>query len=192
MNKSALPFLLLGFLAGGLSLYLFFWPEITESIVEKRYSDTVYLPSEEVIVFDSLTYKSMNDSIDYYRKLYSKELSKDKITIIKEGEPISAPLRRYTGFKPTLYGNIGYDAMIAGSLLEMNIRQDLKIPQITNTIERTVTRTIEPKSLFITGGLNSEMNYNIGAVYVNKKYLFGYKNTPQLKIHEGYFGVKVF
>lgn len=181
----------------GLVIYeKFFLPEIEESTVvtEKETIDTTFNDVVETIQFDSLRYQSLSDSIEHYRNLYAKELKKEKITIVPEGEPISAPLRRYQGFKPTLYGNISYNALVVGSLQEISLKQDLRIPQINHRIERSSTtiRTIKPSGIYATGGINSQFNYSLGAIYLKDRSLIGYEYQPQLKIHSGKIGFKIF
>lgn len=151
--------------------FLFFKPDVVESIDTIETTDTLWLPSKEKIVFDTLAFESLEDSVDLYRRLYAKELK--NIKIVKEGKPFSAPLRRYDGFKPTLYGNIGYNALVAGSLLEMNIRQDLRLPSITHRIETTKTRTRDLRGLYAGAGVSNLLDYKLGLSYVNKNWAFG-------------------
>ena len=189
-------FTIIGALAGMAVLYLFLWPDFEETttVTEKETIDTSFNDVSEVIVFDSLLFQSLSDSIDHYRSLYANELRKEKITIVPEGEPISAPLRRYQGFKPTLYGNISYNALVIGSLQEISLRQDLKIPQINHKIERSSTtiRTIKPSGIYLTGGINSHFHYSLGATYLKDKSMIGYEYQPQIELHALKVGFKIF
>ncbi len=177
-------------------ILVFFWPrfEETTTTTEKETIDTTFNDVSQAIAFDSLLFQSLTDSIDYYRLWYAEELRKEKITIVPEGEPIRAPLRRYQGFKPTLYGNISYNALVVGSLQEISLRQDLKIPQINHKIERSSTtiRTIKPSGIYLTGGINSNFHYSLGATYLKDKSMIGYEYQPQVEIHALKVGLKIF
>src|SRR5690606_34445791 len=93
--------------------YLFMHPKTVGciSVVTERTTDTLFMPVVEKIPFPDLAFSILEDSVEYYKTLYAAEL--ENIKIVKEGEPFSAPLRRYSGFAPTLYGNVGYNATVA-------------------------------------------------------------------------------
>jgi len=148
--------------------------------------DTILVPVKEKIDFTDLSFSILEDSIDYYKQLYEEELK--NIKIVSENEPFSAPLRRYSGFEPTLYGNIGYDAVVAGKMLDMSIKQDLRIPEIrvsTNTT-RTITRDI--RGLYAGASVTPQLDYKIGASYVNRDWQINYDYQPRYELH--WVGVK--
>lgn len=103
-------------------------------------------------------------------------------------------IRAYNGFEPTLYGNIGYQSEVAGEMLNMRLFHDLSIPNVTNTITRETTKTIiqKPSGIYATGGINSNFQYSVGATYLKDRSLIGYEYQPQLKIHSGKIGFKIF
>lgn len=189
-----LVFAIIGAAIATAVIFVFFWPSVEERTVITYKTETVYDQVSETIDFDSISSKvtSLSDSIDFYRNLYQKELAKEDIIIVKEGEPIQAPLRRYSGFEPTLYGNISYNSLVVGKQLEMRIRHDLSIPIVTNTIEKKSTVVLKPKGIYGTGGINSNFHYSVGAIYLNDRSLFGYEFTPQLNLHELKAGFRIF
>ncbi len=175
----------------GLVIYeKFLLPEIEESTVvtEKETIDTTFNDVAGTIQFDSLRYQSLSDSIDYYRSLYEEELG--NIKIVKENEPFSAPLRTYSGFEPTLYGNIGYNAVVAGKMLDMTITNDLRLPTITNTVttEKVVTQTRDLRGLYAGASASLDLDYKLGASYVDRDWQFNYDYQPKVKMH--WVGVK--
>lgn len=175
----------------GAALYAFFMqPKIVESIVIKTETrtDTVYTKHVERIPFPDLAYLSLEDSIEHYRNLYEEELA--NIKIVKENEPFSAPLRTYSGFEPTLYGNIGYNAVVAGKMIDMTITNDLRLPTITNTVttEKVVTQTRDLRGLYAGASASLDLDYKLGASYVDRDWQFNYDYQPKAGMH--WVGVK--
>src|SRR5690554_3782441 len=181
---------ILAFAIGFALCHFLFQPKIVESIVIKTETrtDTVYTKHVERIPFPDLTYMALEDSIDHYRSLYEEELG--NIKIVKENEPFSAPLRGYSGFEPTLYGNIGYNAVVAGSLLDMAITHDLRLPTITNTVttEKTVTRTRDLRGLYAGASASLDLDYKVGASYVDRDWQVNAEYQPRQDIW--WLGVK--
>ena len=170
--------------------FLFFKPKVIENIVIKTetITDTVYTKHVERIPFPDLAYMALEDSIDHYRILYEEELG--NIKIVKENEPFSAPLRTYSGTEATLYGNIGYNTVVAGSLLDMTITHDLRLPTITNTVttEKTVTKTRDLRGLYAGGWVSTGMDYKLGVSYVDRDWQLNYDYQPKMEVH--WVGVK--
>ncbi len=181
---------ILAFALGFALAFLFFKPKIVENIVVKTETriDTVYTKHVERIPFPDLTYIALEDSIEHYRSLYEEELG--NIKIVKENEPFSAPLRTYSGFEPTLYGNIGYNAVVAGKMLDMSITHDLKMPTITNTVTtvKTVTQTRDLLGLYAGASASMDLDYKLGASYVDRDWQFNYDYQPKVRTH--WVGVK--
>lgn len=187
-----ITFGLIGIAVGVFLLYWLFWPEVeVEYIIQKEYIDTSYVDHSEVVTFDSTIVDTLGDSIEYYKNMYKKELSAKGITIIEDG-PYSVPLQRFKGFEPTLYGNISYSALVAGELLEMKIRQDLKLPTVTHRIEKKSRTVVHPKGLYLGAGINTRLSYNLSADYVNRDFLIGYYYDPALKNHGIRVAKKIF
>lgn len=181
---------ILAFAVGFALAFLFFKPKIVENIVVKTETriDTVYTKHVERIPFPDLTYIALEDSIEHYRSLYEEELG--NIKIVKENEPFSAPLRTYSGFEPTLYGNIGYNSVVAGKMLDMAIIHDLRLPTITNTVttEKVVTKTRDLRGLYAGASASLDLDYKIGASYVDRDWQFNYDYQPKVNMH--WVGVK--
>lgn len=170
--------------------FLFFKPKVVENIVIKTetITDTVYAKHVERIPFPDLTYLALEDSIEHYRSLYEEELG--NIKIVKENDPFSAPLRGYSGTEATLYGNIGYNAVVAGKMLDMSITHDLRLPTITNTVttEKIVTKTRDLRGLYAGASASLDLDYKIGASYVDRDWQFNYDYQPKVGAH--WVGVK--
>lgn len=187
-----LIFGLIGMAISAIVIFTFFWPDVeVEYIREKEYIDTSYVDHSETVKFDSTIIETLGDSIEHYKTLYEKELSDKGITIIEEG-PYSAPLRRFKGLEPTLYGDIGYNALIAGDLLDMSITQNLKLPVINHRIEREIKTVVHTKGLFVGAGLNTALNYHFSADYVSRDFLTGYYYDPVSKTHGIRIAKKIF
>ena len=190
--------LVTGIAIGVLLYHLFFRPEVeTETIIETIVqTDTTYRALYEKLKLEVDNYQDLSDSVGYYQKLYWKELGNVKLVhdTVFQNEPFSAPLRRYTGLEPSLYGDVSYNALVAGKLLSMDITTDFRIPEIKTTIERreTATRTIKPNGLYGTGGISSDFQPSVGAVYLNDRSLIGYEYNTALKNHAVKVGFKIF
>jgi len=93
-----------------------------------------------------------------------------------------------------MYGNISINGEVLGELRYVDISHDFKIPMVTNTItkEKTVTNTVLSKGVYLGGGVNSIMQYNVSASYVDNKYLFQYQYQPQLRVHQIGLAKKLF
>ena len=151
---------------GAFILYWFFWPEITTNTVtvEKITVDTFYVETRDTLYFPVIEHEYLRD------------------TIIELFEPkISA----YNALFPVLYGNVSVTGEVLGNVLNMGITTDFKIPNITNTIERTTTNTIVKKSkgLYIGGSVSDQIQWKVGASYLNDQFLFNYDYQPVQKIH---------
>ena len=100
-------------------------------------------------------------------------------------------------FKTTynhIYGSVVFSGEVLGEVLKSNVTGSLSIPTITNTItkEKTVTKTVLSKGVYLGSGINSLMQYNIGASYVDNKYLFQYQYQPQINVHQIGIAKKLF
>ena len=164
-------------LIGAVILYSFFWPSITEKIevVESVKTDTVYIEHRDSIFIpvERLVYEHVRDTVIMERNY---------------------PINRYKGLEATLFGDIGYNALVAGKMLNLTLTPNFSVPKVTNTINRTETRTFikRPKGLYGVGGVGSDFNYSVGAIYLNDKSLFGYNYQPQTGIHSISAGFKLF
>ena len=144
----------------GLAIYHFFLrPEISErvEVVETFKVDTVYIEVRDTIRIDRTQVQ-----IEYVTD-----------TVIQTQ---SFPINRFTGLEPTLYGDIRYTGLVAGHFLNMQLNTNFRIPQVTNTInrEKTVTRVINPRGMYIGGSVSDQIQFSAGASYLDNLWLFDY------------------
>jgi hypothetical protein len=160
----------------GLLLYDFFLvPDVITkvNIVETIKSDTVYVTQRDTIKIRDVKY------------IYERD------TIIENYRP---KIRGFKEFYPTMFGNVWVTGEVLGDLRYVDISHNLEIPLVTNIItkEKTLTNTVLSKGIYIGGGINSIMQYNVSASYVDNKYLFQYQYQPQLKVHQIGVAKKLF
>lgn len=160
----------------GLLLYDFFLvPDVITkvNIVETIKSDTVYVTQRDTIKIRDIKY------------VYERD------TIIKNYRP---KIRGFKEFYPTMYGDIWINGEVLGELRYVDISHNLEIPVVTNVItkEKTLTNTVLSKGIYIGGGINSLLQYNVSASYVDNRYLFQYQYKPQLKVHQIGVAKKLF
>lgn len=171
----------------------FFWPEMTVIEKETIVTDSTYVEYKER--YDSIQKNriSLTDSIEYYKKIFDIPpvviIEHDSVFIDK---PFSAPLRRFTGSQPFLYGNTTYNAIVAGELINIGIENDFNIPQVTHTITKETTKIINPKGLYVGGSISDQIVPSLGASYLNNKWLFDYRYDVPMKSHSIGFKFKVF
>lgn len=187
-----------GFLAGIAVYHIFFRPDVE---VRTEYTETVTVDSTYIELYNELKadvskYETLNDSIEYYQNLYRKELGNIKLVhdSVFVNETFSTPLRRYTGMEAFLYGDVNYSALVAGKMLDMTINTRFDVPQYTTVIEKKTQRTVvvNPKGLYMSGGIDSRFSYSVGATYLNNKSLIGYDYQPSVGVHSVRVGWKVF
>jgi hypothetical protein len=185
----------------GLLLYHFlFRPDISETVEEtiRTETNTVYVPVYQTLEMPVDSIKTLNDSIDYYQRLYKQELGNIKIVhdSVFIDKPFSAPLRRFTGDKVHLYGTTRYNALVAGSLLDMAITNDFSIPEITNTIyrDRKVTKTTTPRGSLWAGGMVSANRFELAptVAYQKNGWQLNYKYELNREMHWAGVSFRVF
>jgi len=145
----------------GLLIYrTFFFPEFTERV---EYIETIKVDT---------VYKQVRDTIRITQERVRIEYIRDTI-IEKQGFPIT----RFSGLESTLYGDIGYTGLVAGHFLKLGLTTNFRIPQINQTIERerTVSRTVKPRGLYVGGSVSDQVQWSGGASYVDNLWLFDYR-----------------
>lgn len=182
-------FIVIGVAIGISIMKFFFWPEVTVIEKETITTDSTYVEYKER--YDSLERIRFNlsDSIEYYKELY--DIPAEVIVVhdsVFIDKPFYAPLRRFEGSQPFLYGNTTYNALVAGELLNIKLENDFKIPQITSTITRETTKIIHPRGLYLGGSVSGQVNFSAGATYLNKDWMFDYQYNLTIKSHE--IGIK--
>lgn len=160
-------------LLGLLIYHLFFKPKISErvEVVETFKVDTVYL-----YVRDTIRINRTRVQIEYVTD-----------TVI---EKQSFPINRFTGLESTLYGDIGYTGLVAGHFLNLQLNTNLKFPTLETTInrEKTVTRVIKARGLYVGGSVSDQIQYSAGASYLDNVWLFDYRYDVGLGSHS--IGIK--
>lgn len=136
----------------GLALYgIFLSPrvETRTEIVEIHTTDTVYFYQRDTIRVKEVKHEFIRDTI--FTETY---------------KPV---INRFSADFPHLYGNISFQGEVLGEVLKTSMLTDLRIPTVTNTINRTerITNTINPNGLYMGGGYPAYL----GISYVNNKTL---------------------
>jgi hypothetical protein len=187
-----------GFVCGLFVYDRFLIPQHETVYRETIVTDTTYKHYKEKYQIDSIKSISLSDSIDYYKYRYGKKLKDKNIVIVHDSvfvdKPFLAPLRRFSGQQAFLYGNTYFDATVAGELLDMEITNDFRIPQITNTVTKTTQTVIKPSGLYGTVGFRGDGNNFstlLGLTYLKDKSLISYSYDLKLKSHQVGVGFKV-
>jgi len=153
---------------GAFILYWFFWPkfETKTEIVETIKTDTVFV--------------TIQDTVRINRTQIKHEVIRD--TVLIDFKP---KIKLFTASFPFLYGNTYLTGEVLGEVLKMNVSNDFKIPTVTNTITRKETNTIikKPLGLFLGAGVDSQLNPNLSAYYLDNQFIFSYQYYPTLKAH---------
>ena len=172
-NIMKIALYIITFAVGFAVAFLFFRPEITESIVIKTeervdtiftaHTDTVYIP-----------YETLVETIDtvYY------------------SEPFKADISVYRGSEELEYGNVDWRAETTGKLVNFSMIPHLQLPTIIKEIEtvKTVTQTRDLRGLYAGASASLDLDYKLGASYVDRDWQFNYDYQPKIGAH--WVGVK--
>jgi len=183
----------IGVATGMFLMKFFFWPEVTVIEKETIVIDSTYVEYKEKYDSISLERISLSDSIEFYKDLY--DIPANVVLVhdtVFQNKPFEAPLKRFSGSQPFLYGNTTYDAIVAGEMLNISIENDFKIPHITNTITKETTKIIHPKGLYLGGSVSDKINFSAGATYLDNNWMFGYDYSVTMKSHSIGIKRKVF
>lgn len=149
-------------IVGALIMYWFFKPDVQAKteIVEVRTSDTVYV--------------HIRDTVHITRTQIKYEHLRDTVLV--------SSMHKIKSFKtssPFLYGNTYVNGEVLGQVLKMQISNDFKLPQITNTITKTekITITKKPRNLYIGAGVTSQLTPLLKADYLDNHFIFSYQYT---------------
>lgn len=164
MNHSLSLFLLFIALIIGLLIgyFLFSKDGLEPEIITKTEfrTDTVYI--------------TMRDTVRLTKKEIKHEYLRD--TVIVDFKP---KIKAFTASKSFLYGNTYVNGEVLGEVLKMDIVNDFKLPQITNTVTTTNTVIKKPSGLFLTAGVTKQLGFtpSIGVTFVRDRYLIGISNN---------------
>ena len=163
----------IGLILGLLIYRTFFYPDFTErvEVVERVTVDTVYLE-----VRDTIRIERTRVRIEYVTD-----------TIIQD---LRFPINRFSGLESTLYGDIKYTGLVAGHFLNLDLTTNFRIPQINQTIERerTIIRTIRSRGLYVGGAVSDQVQWSVGASYLDNLWMFDYRYDVGIGSHS--LGVK--
>lgn len=127
---------------------------ITETKIE---TDTVYI--------------TIRDTIRLTQKEIKHRVIRDTVLI----EPIRPQIKAFTAFKPFLYGNIYVNGEVLGEVLKMDITNDFKLPQVTNTITTKETIIKKPRGLYIGAGVTTTLSPLAKLDFVNGNWIYSYQ-----------------
>jgi hypothetical protein len=150
--------------------------------------------AEEIYKFTTVT-KSDTVFVDKVSTVYipKKEIKTQVLrdTILIDHKPI---INSFSTTTPFEYGNTYVNGEVLGEVLKMSVTNDFKIPVVTNTVTNTETRTIvqKPKGFYLGAGVNSLLQPNASASYLDNKYLFQYQYQPLQRIHQIGVSKKIF
>lgn len=154
--------LILSLVIGIIIGYIMFAKEIEPEIITKTEfkTDTIYI--------------EIRDTIKLTKTEIKQEYLRD--TILIDFKP---KIKAFKASKSFLHGNTRISGEVLGEVLKMDIYNDFKIPQVTNTITNTNTIVKKPQGLFLTAGVTKQLGFtpSIGVTFVRDKYLIGVSNT---------------
>jgi hypothetical protein len=166
---------IIGILIG---LFLYDWflvPEI-QTKVEIRTetkTDTVYFSYVDTVYVDKIKHKFIKD------------------TIIKDYKP---KIQAFSSDFTTLYGNASVTGSVLGEVLNIRLKNDFRIPTVTNTIttEKTVTNTVIRNGLFVGGSINSDINIIPSLWYQSGSWIYQYQYNIYIGHHSVGVGRRLF
>ena len=153
---------------GALICYWLLKPEIEvkTEIKETIKTDTVFI--------------TLRDTIRINRTEIKHEYLRD--TILIDFKP---KISLFKTSKSFLYGNTHISGEVLGEVLKMDITNDFKIPQVTNTITRTEKTTIKekPKGFYLGLGVNNQLSPFGMVNYLDNQFIFSYQYQPFQQTH---------
>jgi hypothetical protein len=171
---------LIGIFAGALIYDWFLLPEVETSTKETttQTTTTEYKDLKETI--DLSNWENIVDSLKSELKRKPKVIIHEVLrdTIIEGYKP---KIQAFRAVFPTSIGNAYLSGEVLGQVMKTSLSTDYKIPVITNTIinEKTTTRTIVQKGIFVGGGFSNQMDYQLGAAYLGNGFMVNVDYTPK-------------
>lgn len=156
-------------LAIGFALaFLLFKTKIVENIVFKTETriDTIFTSHADTVF--------LTETILY-----------ERIDTVYYSEPFKADISVYSGSELLDYGSIDWMAETTGKLVNLSFTPSFEIPTITKEIEtvRTITKTRDLKGLYAGASASLDLDYKLGASYVDRDWQFNYDYQPKLDAH---------
>ena len=162
------------FIAIGFAIcYFLFQPKVVDRIVvttETRI-DTIFTAHKDTVFLTDTVLHHHIDTVYY-------------------SVPFEATVTAYSGSKVLDYGSIDWRAETTGKLVNLSFTPSFEIPTITKEIEtvRTITKTRDLKGLYAGASASLDLDYKIGASYVNRDWQVNAEYQPRQDIW--WLGVK--
>ncbi len=164
---------ILAFALGFALAFLFFKPQIVKNIVVKTETriDTIFTAHADTVFLTDTVLKYHIDTVYY-------------------SVPFEANVTAYSGSKVLEYGSIDWRAETTGKLVNLSFTPSIEIPTIIKEIEtvKTVTQTRDLRGLYAGASASLDLDYKLGASYVDKDWQFNYDYHPKVRTH--WVGVK--
>lgn len=164
---------ILAFAIGFALCHFLFQPKIVESIVIKTETriDTIFTAYKDTVFLTDTVLQHHIDTVYY-------------------SVPFEATVTAYSGSKVLDYGSIDWRAETTGKLVNLSFTPSFEIPTITKEIEtvRTITKTRDLRGLYAGASASLDLDYKIGASYVDRDWQFNYDYQPKIGAH--WVGVK--
>lgn len=164
---------ILSFAIGFALAFLFFKPKIVENIVVKTETriDTIFTAHVDTVFLTDTVLQHHIDTVYY-------------------SVPFEATVSVYSGSKVLDYGSIDWMAETTGKLVNLSFTPSFDIPTITKEIEtvRTITKTRDLRGLYAGASASLDLDYKIGASYMDRDWQFNYDYQPKAGMH--WVGVK--
>lgn len=153
--------------------FLFFKPKIVENIVVKTETriDTIFTAHADTVFLTETVLEERIDTVYY-------------------SEPYKASVSVYSGSEVLDYGSIDWRAETTGKMVNLSFTPSIEIPTIIKEIEtvKTVTQTRDLRGLYAGASANLDLDYKLGASYVDRDWQFNYDYQPKVGMH--WVGVK--
>ena len=153
--------------------FLFFKPNVIENIVIKTEEriDTLYTHHVDTVYLTDTLLKERIDTVYY-------------------SIPHQSTLTAYSGRENLDYGFIDWKAETTGKLVDFKLTPNFNLPTIVKEIEtvKTVTRTRDLRGLYAGASASLDLDYKLGASYVDRDWQFNYDYQPKIGAH--WVGVK--
>lgn len=159
---------ILAFALGVALAFLFFKPKIVENIVVKTETriDTIFTAHADTVFLTDTVLQYHIDTVYY-------------------SVPFEATVTAYSGSKVLDYGTIDWRAETTGKLVNLSFTPSIEIPTIIKEIEtvKTVTQTRDLWGLYAGASASLDLDYKLGASYVDRDWQFNYDYQPKLDAH---------
>ena len=175
VNRTIINSIIAGVLIGLLLYHNFLLPkpQTLTKIIETVTTDTIYVHQVDTVTITKTDIKH--------------EFLRDTVYM-----NTNIPISNFKTYYAHVYGSIDISGQVMGEVLSMGLKTDLRIPTVTNTIERTETIIKKPQGLYLGAGVNSNLSAVVGGYYLNDQFIYGYQFNPFFQQHQIFIGRKLF